>query len=89
MPHYHFNVTDGHSVALDGEGAELSDHDAARAEALASAQHLLASSDEKGWCRRHWRIDVTSDSGKPLFSLPFSHALVPDQLAASNYRQRN
>lgn len=82
MVRYRFNITDGHTTAHDPEGADFLDLGGARAEATASVLRLLASSDGRGLCRRHWRMDVTDDGGLPVFSLPFGHALVADRLDA-------
>ncbi len=80
MARYHFNITDGHVIAPDTEGAELVGHQAAMAEALRSIRQMLSESDKKGLCRRHWRMDVVDESGLLMFSLPFGHALQADQL---------
>lgn len=87
MPQFHFNVTDGHAIALDMEGTDLANVAAVQLEAYESVRTLMASSDDKGLCRRHWRMDVTTDSGQPVYSLQFAHALVPDQLVSSRVRQ--
>lgn len=79
---FYFNVTDGHGVNVDTEGTELADKGSAMVEALKDARQLMSSSDARGACRRHWRMNVVDESGSPVFSLPFGHALEPDLLSS-------
>jgi uncharacterized protein DUF6894 len=80
MPRYHFNLADGSTVLRDDRGRDLPHNQAAMAEAAADARHLLAIGIESGRSRQHWRLDVRSETGSLIFSLPLSEALQPDQL---------
>lgn len=77
---YFFNVTDGHGVTIDMDGSELSDRQVAMEEALKDVRLLLADGDVRGFCRRHWRMDVVNEAGGLVFTLPFAHALQADLL---------
>lgn len=77
---YHFAINDGHVTSPDVEGIDLADHQSAMAEALDDAREILSDSDRQGLCRRHWRVDVTDDTGAVLFSVPFAQALQADYL---------
>ena len=81
---YHFNVTDGHFHANDTEGVDYASEDEAKAEALTGARHLMAQSDGKGLCRRHWLMVVSDPQGREIFSVPFGHALLPDRLTSDS-----
>lgn len=80
---YFFNVTDGHGVTLDVDGTELEDRETARAEAVKDVRLLLADGDMRGFCRRHWRMDVVDEAGSLAFNLPFGHALEADLLPST------
>lgn len=77
---YFFNVTDGHGVTIDMDGSELADRPTAMEEALRDVRLLLADGDVRGFCRRHWRMDVVNEAGGLVFTLPFGHALQADLL---------
>ena len=79
----YFNVSDGYRRAPDLEGSDHASDMEAQDSAADHARHLLAESDERGFCRRHWAMDVTDDLGALLFSLPFGHALQADRLPLS------
>lgn len=77
---YFFNVTDGHGVTIDMDGTELDQSQTAMDEAVKDVRLLLADGDVRGFCRRHWRLDVVNEAGGLVFSLPFGHALQADML---------
>lgn len=77
---YFFNVTDGHGVSVDMDGSELPDRQTAMGDALKDVRLMLADGDVRGFCRRHWRMDVVNEAGCVVFALPFGHALQADIL---------
>ena len=68
MPRYCFNLRDGGAGVTDPEGTVLPDEVAARAYATYVARELMARAEVK---RRHWQLDVSDESGKVLFHVPF------------------
>jgi hypothetical protein len=70
MPRYFFHVADGYLV-IDREGTELSDLASAKAEALRTSGEILRETHCGVW-GHEWRMDVTDEAGKPLFTLRFS-----------------
>jgi hypothetical protein len=82
---YHLNVSDGHGVALDREGAEI-ERSEVQEEALAAIRGLLSAGDMRGLCRRHWRMDVTDDAGAEVLTVPFGHALTADRVLVAPSR---
>ncbi len=83
---YFFNVTDGHGVTVDMDGTELDNSQIAREEAVKDVRLILADGDVRGFCRRHWRMDVVTEAGCLVFSLPFGHALQADLLPSVTKR---
>ena len=69
MPRYHFHLRDGAAGVTDLEGTNLPGPAAARAYAAQVARELMARAEVK---RRHWRLDVSDDTGKVLFNVPFA-----------------
>ncbi|MHB2207113.1 DUF6894 family protein [Methylobacterium sp. CM6257] len=70
MPRFHFHVHDGHSE-LDTEGAELSDRQAARLEAIRLVGDILKHDAHRIALGEDWRIEVTDHSGLVLFQMTF------------------
>ena len=70
MPRYHFNVYDG-TYAIDDNGTELPDREAAQREAVRLAAELLAERPEDFWGAGEWRVEVTNSSGVSLFTVHF------------------
>lgn len=70
MPRYHFNVEDGRSTP-DPEGTELPDLESARREAVRLAGRLLDDDPAQFWSHGLWRVVVTDDAGRTLFTLDF------------------
>ncbi len=74
MPRYFFNVYDD-VVALDEEGMELPNLQAARLHALAGARDLIAAQVKHGYMvRSHW-IDVAGEQGEVVLSITFGEAV--------------
>ena len=70
MPRYFFNVYDD-VVAIDHEGVELPNMEAARLSALQGARELIAEQVKRGYIvPSHW-IDVVDESGNTLLTLSF------------------
>jgi hypothetical protein len=70
MPRFHFHVHDGCS-ALDTEGTELPDPQAARLEAIRIAGDILKHDAHRIALGEDWRIEVTDDTGLILFQMTF------------------
>lgn len=74
MPRYFFNVYDD-IVALDEEGVELPNVQAARLHAVAGARDLIVAQVKHGYLvRSHW-IDVVDERGEVVLSITFGEAL--------------
>jgi hypothetical protein len=71
MPRYCFNLRDGAAGVMDPEGTVLADEAAAKAYATCIARELMARFEVQ---RRHWQLDVSDESGKVLFHVPFVDA---------------
>jgi hypothetical protein len=70
MPRFHFHVHDGIS-ALDTEGTELPDWQAARLEAIRLAGDILKHDADRIALGEDWRIEVTDHAGLILFQMTF------------------
>ncbi len=74
MPRYYFNVYDD-IIAIDEEGLDLPNVEAARLQALIGARDLIATQVRHGYfVRSHW-IDVTDERGELVLKLPFAEAV--------------
>jgi hypothetical protein len=71
MPRYFFNVRDGED-GQDTEGTELSNLDEARVQAIRSAGQIISQEWNTIWNGRGWLMEVSDQSGNPLFTLRFS-----------------
>lgn len=74
MTRFFFHVFDD-VVALDDEGMELPDAEAARREALAGARALAADQVRKGKLDLSHRIEVADEAGTPVLILTFEEAI--------------
>jgi hypothetical protein len=63
---YHFHIRDAEGLIADEEGSELASLDAARAEARASAQDLVANDLRGGQTIPERRIEIVDESGAVL-----------------------
>lgn len=68
MPRYFFDVIDGEN-ALDVEGVELPDLEAARIEGARREGEVLARHAETFWQRDEWRLICKDASGLILFTV--------------------
>lgn len=73
MPRFFFHVDDGFSTR-DTDGTELVDVYEAQAEAIRLSGELLREMGAKFWDGTHWRLQVTDEAGRVLFTLKFSAA---------------
>jgi len=77
MPHYFLHLRGGDLDAVDTEGMELPDLDAAREEAIGTAREIAADrlrygrSVDLGAC-----FVITNEVGRTLLKVPFSDAIV-------------
>ena len=73
MPHFYLHVRNHHDLAVDPDGVDLPNIDAARAEALRVAQELLADWPS-GWpqAQSETAIEITDRAGQTLLRIPFS-----------------
>src|SRR5262245_35266783 len=69
MPRFHFYLRDGARGVSDPEGTDLPGDTAAKAYATQVAGELMRQAEVK---RRHWQLDVSDDTGKVLFHVPFA-----------------
>jgi hypothetical protein len=76
VPRYFFNVYDG-LEALDHEGTELPDWDAARRAAIRLAGGILDDQAHRLGLGEIWHMDVTDSSGLVLFRLDFNVTTSP------------
>ena len=74
MPRFFFHVYDD-VVALDDEGIELPDAEAARRAALDGARALAADQVRKGRLDLRHRIEVVDESGARVLSVTFDEAV--------------
>ena len=76
MPRYFFNVryrSGPNGLAVDPEGDELADVDAAREYALAQARDMIARTRTD--LVRDWMVcsfEIMDDRGQPVLTVPFS-----------------
>jgi hypothetical protein len=69
MPKFYFHVRDNSGVALDDEGAEFTDIQAARAEARASARDLVSERLKSRSANNGQTVEIADESGAILESL--------------------
>jgi hypothetical protein len=74
MVRYYFHLRDGMDVALDDEGQEMADVEAAKAAALVAARDSLSHDIKAGVVDLRLRIDVEDGAGALIHSLPFREA---------------
>ena len=75
MPRFYFNIIDGQKRIEDPDGSELADLDAARAEALQSARHLLADKVRDGHIVDGQKFEIRDANGAVLATIPFRDAI--------------
>lgn len=75
MPRFHLNVFDSAGDAVDEEGQELADLEAAGAEAIRGIRSLLASELSEGRMDLAGRIEIADGDGRLLQTVAFRDAL--------------
>jgi hypothetical protein len=70
VPKFFFHLYDD-MVALDEEGIELRDAEAARDKALADARHMACAEVLEGRLNLSHRIEVVDERGDVLLTVPF------------------
>ena len=73
MPRYYFHVFND-VVAIDEEGIELPDLDAAREQAMDSARELVCESIHKGHLNLDHRIEVEDEQRNKVLSISYRDA---------------
>jgi hypothetical protein len=72
MARYFFNVHDGKDV-IDRDGTELRDEAEARSEAVRLAGQCILDLGEAFWTSgEEWRLEVSDEERRTLFSLTFT-----------------
>jgi hypothetical protein len=71
MPRYFFDVQDGYSFR-DEMGTELPDIYTAQAQAIRMSGEILSDIGARFWNGAEWKLEVTDDQGRILFTLRFS-----------------
>jgi hypothetical protein len=85
MPRFYFHVYND-LVAIDEEGLELPDLDAAREQAMESARELVCEGIHQGYLNLDHRIEVEDEAHEKVLTLSFRDAFtvsgeVPAHLA--------
>jgi hypothetical protein len=75
MPQFYFHIRNADDMALDEEGNNVADLNAARRQALASARELLANAIKEGKDPVPDSIVIADADGQELTSVPLRHAL--------------
>jgi hypothetical protein len=73
MPRFYFHVYN-HIVAMDEEGLDLPDVEAAREQALESARELVCEDIHKGQLNLDHRIEVEDAAGKKVLTITYRDA---------------
>ncbi|HEX5183406.1 MAG TPA: hypothetical protein VFW19_09680 [Allosphingosinicella sp.] len=73
MPRFYFHVYND-IVAIDEEGLELPDIEAARMQAMESARELVCEGIHKGHLNLDHRIEVEDEDHKPVLTLTYRDA---------------
>ncbi|MDB5723411.1 MAG: hypothetical protein JWQ16_165 [Novosphingobium sp.] len=74
MPHYFFQVRNGHGMTLDDEGIDLQDEAAAQAMAMDSIRSMVSEEARKGVIDLDGYIDVKNDDAETLTRITFPEA---------------
>lgn len=75
MPRYLLHIHNSHGPAEDDEGLEAESLSEAREKAISGIRSLLASEAANGKINFKGRIDISSEAGEILLSVPFSDAV--------------
>jgi len=72
---YFMHLRDGTEQILDPEGLEFATIEAVRKAALVSARDLMTGDIREGVIDLRFRIDVETEGGEIVYTLPFKHAV--------------
>ena len=75
MARYFMHLRDGTEQILDPEGLEFATIEAVRKAALVSARDLMTGDIREGVIDLRFRIDVETEDGDIVYTLPFKHAV--------------
>ena len=75
MPHYHFNIRNGHGFTADEEGLDLSSEDDARNHAIRGARSLMSAEMLEGKLDLDGQIEVTDDLDGAILTVRFRDAV--------------
>lgn len=74
MPHFYFDLYNGHGEVRDEEGSDLADQAAARTLALESIRSMVSEDVGKGIIDLTGRIEVKNHDRALLLSVPYMEA---------------
>ena len=80
MPRFFFNIKDGKDLT-DTEGTELAGIAEARDQALTAAGEMIKHQKDTVWNGSEWRMHVTDEAGRPVFTLRFAADDDPPRLS--------
>jgi hypothetical protein len=75
MPRYFFHIHNSHGAAEDDEGLEAESLSEAREKAITGIRSLLSAEAANGEMNLKGRIEISSEAGEALLSIPFSDAI--------------
>ena len=75
MARYFMHLRDGTEQILDPEGLEFPTIEAVRKAVLVSARDLMTGDVREGVIDLRFRIDVETEDGEIVYTLPFKHAV--------------
>jgi hypothetical protein len=81
VPRFFFNIKDGKDLT-DTERTELAGIAEARDQALTAAGEMIKHQKDTVWNGSEWRMHVTDEAGRPVFTLRFAADDDPPGLAA-------
>jgi hypothetical protein len=79
MPHYFFDINDGHMRTVDPDGQQLPDFEAARKLAVQELAHLIRDDMPDGE-RESYVVAVRDETGRPVYVATAS--MIGEMLAA-------
>jgi hypothetical protein len=75
MTRFFLHIHNSHGAAEDDEGLEAESLSEAREKAVAGIRSLLSAEAANGEINFKGRIDISSETGQVLLSVPFSDAI--------------
>lgn len=77
MPRYYFDLDERGDVTADEEGRDLPDTEAARADAIREARHLMSSEVLRGHLCPDSIVRVRDEAGSTVLAIRFEDAVIP------------